>query len=417
MARKKGSANLAASLEVLAGAPLDARSVVDSVSDLTTAATFSYYYEGMPVYVKEESKMYVLSSSDPTDSDSWKEVGEGSGGGGASALYTGTLLASGWSNKTQTVSVSGIKASDNGTIGLLNSATSAQIEAARNAVITVSTVAANAVTFACEEVPSIDIPFGVVVGGGGSGSADFPSGGTTGQALVKKSNADNDVEWGTINSIPNGGTTGQVLAKKSNTDKDVEWVNQIDTQKEIKDNGTAVTDRDTINFTDFDISDDSTNAETDIKAHRLTAGELAEICSTLPGAPTQYPKYSTTEQVVGEWIDGKPLYQRTVDIDLSQISKPASTASTWVGLLELTTIVSDIDLVFITDGSYFFYNNTVVPLTCYQDSSANIFYMTCIAGNKKNINVKTNGDSWFYNALGTSNSKFVVTIQYTKNTV
>ena len=293
------------------------------------------------------------------------EGGGGGGGGGTSALYTGTLLASGWSSKTQTVTVTGLAATDNGTVGLLNSATDAQIEAARDAVITVTTVAANAITFKCEETPSVDIPFGVVVGGG-SGSAEFPSGGTTGQALVKKSNADNDVEWGTINSIPNGGTTGQALIKHSNTDKDVEWgdVGQIiqvssmptasatelgniyqfvgtttstytnglfyecvtdgsaysweekavskDTQKVVKDNGTAVTDRNTLNFTDFDIADDSTNEETDIKVHRLTAGELAEICSTLPGATTQYPKYSTTEQVVGEWIDGKPIYQKTI---------------------------------------------------------------------------------------------------------
>ena len=36
MARTKGSANFAGSLEVLAGAPLDARSVVPTKADLTT---------------------------------------------------------------------------------------------------------------------------------------------------------------------------------------------------------------------------------------------------------------------------------------------------------------------------------------------------------------------------------------------
>ena len=35
MARNKGSANLSASLEVLAGAPLDAREVVQAKADLT----------------------------------------------------------------------------------------------------------------------------------------------------------------------------------------------------------------------------------------------------------------------------------------------------------------------------------------------------------------------------------------------
>ena len=29
---------------------------------------------------------------------------------------------------------------------------------------------------------------------------------------------------------------------------------------------------------------------------------------------TSYEKYSTTEQVIGEWIDGKPLYRKTVAV-------------------------------------------------------------------------------------------------------
>ena len=78
MARKKGSANLAASLEVLAGAPLDARTVVGTKADLTTAATFPYYYVGIPVYVESESKIYVLTGADPTVEANWKEQGSGS---------------------------------------------------------------------------------------------------------------------------------------------------------------------------------------------------------------------------------------------------------------------------------------------------------------------------------------------------
>jgi len=50
----------------------------------------------------------------------------------------------------------------------------------------------------------------------------------------------------------------------------------------IRDNGTAMTDESALNFTDFDISDDSLNSETDIKAHRLTASEMAEIMSEPP---------------------------------------------------------------------------------------------------------------------------------------
>lgn len=75
MSRQKGSANLAASLEVQAEAPLDARTVVERESDLTTTLNFPYAYVGMPVFVKENSKLYILTAADRTTPSNWKEVG------------------------------------------------------------------------------------------------------------------------------------------------------------------------------------------------------------------------------------------------------------------------------------------------------------------------------------------------------
>ena len=86
MARSQGSANLAASLEVLAGAPLDARLVVDTFTDLTTAATYSYVYVGMIVAVKDTAKAYMLTAADYTSSANWKEFG---GEGGADNVVEG----------------------------------------------------------------------------------------------------------------------------------------------------------------------------------------------------------------------------------------------------------------------------------------------------------------------------------------
>lgn len=64
---------------------------------------------------------------------------------------------------------------------------------------------------------------------GGGTEHGIPEGGTKDQVLAKKSNADYDVEWQTIegggSGLPEGGTTGQALTKKSNTDGDVEWSN------------------------------------------------------------------------------------------------------------------------------------------------------------------------------------------------
>lgn len=77
MSRAKGSANFSGTLEVKAGAPLDARLVVPTKADLTAANTFPYKYVGMIVSVQSEGKAYMLKANDPTKEDSWKPVGEG----------------------------------------------------------------------------------------------------------------------------------------------------------------------------------------------------------------------------------------------------------------------------------------------------------------------------------------------------
>ena len=75
MARRISPTRFTSSLEVQAEAPLDAREVVDSLTDLTDVASFPYSYEGMQVYVKSEKKVYNLIGSDSTDINNWKEIG------------------------------------------------------------------------------------------------------------------------------------------------------------------------------------------------------------------------------------------------------------------------------------------------------------------------------------------------------
>lgn len=53
-----------------------------------------------------------------------------------------------------------------------------------------------------------------------------PAGGSTGQALVKTSNASGATGWGAVSGVPSGGTTGQTLAKASNADGDVGWADE-----------------------------------------------------------------------------------------------------------------------------------------------------------------------------------------------
>ena len=83
MARAKGMLNLSGNLEVLAGAPLDARDKVPTKADLTVASNFPYPYVGMETYVEAEDKKYRFIGDDVTDIEDWEEIGSGGGSGSA----------------------------------------------------------------------------------------------------------------------------------------------------------------------------------------------------------------------------------------------------------------------------------------------------------------------------------------------
>lgn len=80
MARREGTLKLTSNIEPRVAAPLDARSKVATLADLTTSGTFPYPYAGMEVYVASEQKKYLLIGDDPTISSNWVE-GNNSGNG------------------------------------------------------------------------------------------------------------------------------------------------------------------------------------------------------------------------------------------------------------------------------------------------------------------------------------------------
>ena len=45
----------------------------------------------------------------------------------------------------------------------------------------------------------------------------------------------------------------------------------------------------------------------------MTPEDIDDVVTPLPGVASRtLPRYSTEEQIVGYWIDGKPLYQKTI---------------------------------------------------------------------------------------------------------
>ena len=124
-----------------------------------------------------------------------------------------------------------------------------------------------------------------------------------------------------LNDLGNVNTTsvvdGQVLKYDATTQK---WINGTGGGggaggHVIEDStGTDMAARSNLQFSGAaTVTDDSTNNRTVVEIPKTPSADIASIVSPLPGTRGNRVKYSTTEQVVGEWIDGKPLYQKTID--------------------------------------------------------------------------------------------------------
>ena len=441
---------------------------VDESMALTKAQMLTVNDNLMPAYYfticQDDGEIYLYDKTATPSSTTGKFTKfEGGGGGGSTegVVITKTLLASGWNSTTkqQTLTFNGYDADMGGVVGMPTNATSAQKQAYAEALIDVASQNGNVFTFQCEEIPSVDLPVTLYAGGAGGSGSGVPAGGTMGQALVKKSNTDGDVEWkdvggkafivtvtmdsGTSNlvadktpkeledaiaanaivkaelpmygltldlSINAGGnfafstfytedatdvsTTafGTILMVK---DTDSTWDSitmqtlQGDKFRREVGCGTNLLEQPTIYLNDFDHVEKVADNEDVVSPHRLTASEMADIMSTLPGAPTQYPKYSTTEQVVGEWIDGKPLYQKTTIFDSE---KTLATGSNW------QTLDSASDMAKILD--FQLYRNV------------GLFNVAQITISSGNINI-ARGDQTINNTI---DGIMGYTVQYTKTT-
>lgn len=79
--------------------------------------------------------------------------------------------------------------------------------------------------------------------------------------------------------------------------------------------GTSVTDRKEMQFKGLSVTDNSTDEVTEIEGVGLNQDSLNDIASAnisnvMVGGGDNY---STSEQIIGRWIDGKPIYQRVLD--------------------------------------------------------------------------------------------------------
>lgn len=142
-----------------------------------------------------------------------------------------------------------------------------------------------------------------------------------------------------------------------------------------------------------------TQAEYDaLPATKLTDG-IAYFIKDAGGGGSSSHNYSTTEQVIGTWIDGKPLYEKVVAIP--------------------NTVQFDNSYTYphgITNQDF----ARIVNAVAYDSSSKNVFDMPLINNDGASLSVRLNSTDIIFrgsaNLVINNNRTMYVVIQYTKTT-
>ena len=171
--------------------------------------------------------------------------------------------------------------------------------------------------------------------------------------------------------------------------------------------GTEVAQESKLQFNGLSVTDDSTNGITEVEAEGLNQDSIDDIA----GASTLTPAviigdanvYSTNEKIIGKWVDGKPLYQKTYNFGALP-----NTTNKYVNTnlnLSTTTVRNIFGLATYDDGNSLQY----CPLPFISSSASwHISLQLCKNNNDLSILISTSAN-W-------SNASAYVTIQYTKTT-
>ena len=143
------------------------------------------------------------------------------------------------------------------------------------------------------------------------------------------------------------------------------------------------------------------NAE--ISVDEMASSDMEEIVTPLPSVMSRRFKYSTSEQIVGEWIDGKPIYQKTF-----QITVPSTTDGNMVdGVYDVLDL--NIDKCIYVMGRALLSSGNNITLAPYNSTVSGYFI-------KGNADLHENKIRLYTNASAFSDLTYDVTIQYTKTT-
>ena len=117
-----------------------------------------------------------------------------------------------------------------------------------------------------------------------------------------------------------------------------------------------------------------------------------------------FSTYSTNEQVVGKWIDGKPIYRKTMEF--SNLS--AGENNIPHGIADVDIIMVDRDHSFATNGTYselWQLGNTNSSASNFSQFSVSLVWTT-----------NSKFDVYIGSGLASRLPKLVITFEYTKTT-
>ena len=329
---------------------------------------------------------------------------------GESTILTGTLLANGWSSKAQAVQIVGVDADTKGIIGMLNTATTAQLTAAASAEISVTAVGNGTVTFTCENVPSIDIPFGILIPAAGNIEASsiapliysteerevgvWIDGKPLYQLTVELSG---EVyiqanSWYTT-SISNANIDNIIFANGINAEG-----SQFPLMANCDATGSGV------NYVQIG---NPRNGDIRIKTFTIQYTKTTDTAGSGSWTPSGVPAvhYSTNEQIIGTWIDGKTLYEKTyfVSSPVTNTTKTIKDAS----MADVAQVISMKGNYQRVTGSY----NIFECLNSYESGSYNSFSRVITASPLPTLEIGVT----YHITCGDTVSNLVITVQYTKS--
>lgn len=141
----------------------------------------------------------------------------------------------------------------------------------------------------------------------------------------------------------------------------------------------------------------------------MPSEDMSEIVSPLPGVMSRRMKYSTSEQIIGEWIDGKPIYQKTVVFSSQSITNKTYDVATSVDKM-----IDGHVLLYRTDGGI--KQPIIVP---YMGSSTSTYDDYVVSGYWKDLNAESNSLKFAFQ-VGTVPAErtydVYITVKYTKTT-